>query len=93
MAPIKVHFVISQLSEGEVEALKDSRSIITKMILFPDDYKLFNYKKGDAIEVETQIGNRLWCTIQDIEVVENEERIILIFTLMKADSTGQQATA
>src|SRR5688500_15816735 len=82
MTQVKVRFVISQLTEDEVEALKASHPIIAKMILSPDDYKLFNYNNGELIEVETQNGNRLWCTIRDMEIVDSEERVIIIFTLI-----------
>lgn len=85
MDPIKVTFVISQIPEEDVSALKNNRAIVSKMILCPDDYKLFHYKEKDVIQVETQNGNRLWCEITHLEVVEREERVILIFTLEYAE--------
>lgn len=84
MRPIKVSFVISDLSSDEIEQLKHNYSIVAKMILTPDDYKLFRYGPGDQIQVQTQQGDRLWCRIEDLEKVESEERVILIFTLSRA---------
>ena len=83
MPPVKVRFVISQLCEEEVTALKEGHQIIAKMILTPDDYILFHYKKDELIEVETDHGNRLWCTINQMEIVKAEDKVIIIFTLIK----------
>ncbi len=82
MNPIRVRFIINELTEQEVESLKSDDAIITKMILTPDDYKLFRYKEGDSIEVQTDHGNRLWCRIEHLEVVSDDIRVILIFTLL-----------
>jgi hypothetical protein len=82
MHPIHVRFIINALTEQEVESLKRDEIIITKMILTPDDYKLFHYRTGDAIEVQTEHGNRLWCKIEHLEIVSDDFRVILIFTLM-----------
>lgn len=84
MGSVKISFVISDLNEEDVRLLRDNYSIVSKMILTPDDYKLFRYNKGDRIQVETDHGNRLWCRIEDLEKVENPERIILILTLIHA---------
>jgi hypothetical protein len=81
MNHIHVRFIINELSEDEVDELKNEHAIITKMILTPDDYKLFHYRQGDTIEVQTDQGYRMWCTIKHLEVVANDERVILIFTL------------
>jgi hypothetical protein len=78
---IKITFIIGQLSLDEFEQLKNGYSILSKMILTPDDFKLFRYKQGDTIQVETNDGLRLWCNIDHLEIVKSEERFILIFTL------------
>jgi hypothetical protein len=77
----KINFIISGIPEEEMEALKEGLTIITKMILTPDDFELFHYNKGGRIQVETGHGNRLWCIIDELEVVESNDRVILIFTL------------
>jgi hypothetical protein len=85
MAHIHVRFIINELTEEEIAALKDDHTIVSKMILLPDDYKLFHYREGDTIEVQTDHGNRLWCRITNLEVVSAEDRVVLIFTLVKED--------
>jgi hypothetical protein len=79
---VHVRFIIGQLSEDEVVALKEGHTIVSKMILPPDDFKLFRYHEGDAIEAETQHGNRVWCTIKQMEILTAEDRVIIIFTLV-----------
>jgi hypothetical protein len=81
---IKITFVIGELEEQEIESLKEGYSIITKMILTPEDHSLFHYKTGQEIQVETDHGNRLWCSISDLEILKDDEKVILIFTLVKA---------
>ena len=81
MKPFRMRFVIGKLTDEELHSLKEGRSIISKMLLLPDDYNLFRYHDGDDIEAETQDGNRIWTTIKDIEVVEDKERVIIILTL------------
>jgi hypothetical protein len=88
MNPIHVRFIINQLTEAEVDALKNGDSIITKMILSPDDFRLFHYREGDSIEVQTDHGNRLWCNINHLEVVSDDIRVIIIFTLMRDNKAG-----
>ena len=83
MRPIHVRFIINELTEQEVESLKNDEMIITKMILTPDDYQLFHYRAGDSIEVQTEHGNRLWCKIEHLESVSDDSRVILIFTLVR----------
>ena len=83
---LNVTFVISKLTEEEATSLNEDHTIITKMLLSPDDYKLFRYKEGELIQVQTQNGNRIWCEILKLEIVEHPERVILIFTLEKAMS-------
>jgi hypothetical protein len=84
MDNVQIRFVVSRITEDEVVALKQGQTIISKMILSLDDYKLFRYQQGDKIEVETSQGNRLWCNIQHLETVPHPERMILIFTLKQA---------
>lgn len=81
MNPIRIRFIIGKLTEDEVDRLRDGMPVISKMILSPDDYQVFNYREGDTIEIETHHGNRLWTTIRNLEVLEDEMRVILIFTL------------
>jgi hypothetical protein len=83
MNNIHVRFIINELSEEEVEDLKNDHVIISKLILSPDDYKLFQYREGDSIEVQTDQGYRLWCKIKNLECVADTERVLLIFTLLK----------
>jgi hypothetical protein len=82
MDSFKFRFIIGKLTNEELEVLKNGGPIITKMLLMPEDYKVFHYKEGNEIEVETQDGNRIWTTITNMEIVEDEERVIIIFTLM-----------
>jgi hypothetical protein len=85
MERVKVTFVIG-LREDEVEALRNDEIVVSKMILIPDDYELFRYREGDLIEAESQNGNREWCRIYQLEKVQQDDNIILIFTLEKAGS-------
>ena len=87
MPPIRITFIISAITEEDLNLLQKGYSIVSKMILSPDDHRLFHYKIGDEIQVETQHGLRLWCNIEDLEKVEDHERVILIFTLVKSDHT------
>lgn len=81
MDSFKMRFIIGKLTDEELQSLRSGRKIISKMLLVPDDYKLFHYREGDDIEAETQDGNRIWTTIRNIEVVGDEERVIVILTL------------
>lgn len=76
-----MRFVVSNLSPEELLALKNGKAIVSKLLLVPDDYRVFHYKEGDEIEVETQEGDRLRTTIQHLEVVEEGESVIVILTL------------
>lgn len=84
MHPIRITFIISAITEEDLNLLQKGYSVVSKMILSPDDHKLFHYKVGDQIQIETQHGLRLWCNIEALEKVEDQERVILIFTLTKA---------
>ncbi len=83
MSQIPIRFVISELSGEEMEDLNSNNRIISKMILSRADFELFRYSTGDSIEVEHQDGYRAWCCINDLEVIHDEERVIIIFTLEK----------
>lgn len=83
MARIPVTFVISALTEREVDLLNEGYEIISKMILTPEDDKLFRYEVNDRIQVETQNGRRLWCSIRQLEKVVTDERVVLMFTLVR----------
>lgn len=78
---IKISFIISEIPEDDLQGLRDGYTVIAKMILVPEDEKLFQYQKGDDIQVETENGNRLWCKILDLELMKNEDHILVIFTL------------
>lgn len=76
-----MRFIVGKLSDEELLTLKRGESIISKMLLIPDDYRVFHYKEGDDIEVETQEGNRIWTTIRHLEIVEDGQSVIVILTL------------
>jgi hypothetical protein len=82
MDSFKMRFIVGKLTDEELQILKQGEAIISKMLLIPEDYKVFHYKEGDGIEAETQDGNRMWTVIRNIEIVENEERVIVILTLI-----------
>lgn len=83
MDPFRMRFIIGKLTDVELEVLKGGEPIVSKMLLIPEDYHLFHYREGDDIEAETHDGNRIWTTIQNMEIVEDAERIIIIFTLSR----------
>jgi hypothetical protein len=83
MDPIKITFIIGQVNPENVELLKNDYAIVTKLLLSKEDFRLFHYKAGDSIQIETAEGNRLWCTILDCDAVENEEHVIIIFKLAR----------
>jgi hypothetical protein len=80
---VTIRFVIGELNEEDVVALMNDQQVICKMLLSSEDYRLFDYGEGDAIEVETENGNRQWCSITNLEIIESEVGVILIFTLVK----------
>ena len=86
MDPIKMRFIVGKLTDEEWQTLNRGELIISKMLLTPDDYEVFHYKEGDEIEAETQDGNRIWTIIRNIEIVEDEQRVIIILTLFTKDS-------
>jgi hypothetical protein len=86
---VKVKFVLGAINEEEVQSLEEGYAIISKMILMQDDYNIFHYKLGDSIQVETDHGYRLWCSITQLEVIQDKERVIIIFTLIKAPEKNQ----
>ncbi len=81
---VKVNFIFGQLNADEIHSLKSGERILTKMILTPDDFSLFQYAEGDYIQVETEHGDRIWCTIVDLEKIKTEEGVLLIFRLLKS---------
>lgn len=80
---IKVSFVIGGIGEEDFQSLREGYSINTKLILSPQDHELFHYNKGNRIQVESSKGDRLWCTIRDLEVITNSENSIVMFTLIR----------
>jgi hypothetical protein len=90
MDSFRLRFIIGKLTDDELAALKNGEFIITKMLLTPEDYKVFHYKEGDEIEAETQDGNRIMTTITNMEIIQDEERVIIIFTLLPAQFGGNK---
>lgn len=80
---IKINFIIGQISEGDFESLASGDKVTSKMILTEDDFSLFRYQEGDDIQVETDHGNRQWCTILHLETLREHDRVLLIFTLKR----------
>lgn len=77
-----MRFVVGKLSSDELDVLKRGDAVISKLLLIPDDFKIFHYKEGDAIEAETHEGNRIWTTIRSMEIVEADLQVIVILTLV-----------
>jgi hypothetical protein len=80
---IKVSFVIGGIAEEDFQSLKEGYSIVTKLILTPQDHELFHYNKGNSIQAESSRGDRIWCRITDLEIIINQDNAIVIFTLLK----------
>jgi hypothetical protein len=81
-----MRFIIGKLTDDEFKTLENGEPVITKMLMTPEDYRVFHYKEGNEIEAETQDGNRIWTTIANMEIVEDAERVIIIFTLIHSSS-------
>ena len=81
MSAFKMRFIVG-ITEAELLALNNGKQILSKMLLIPDDYRVFHYSQGDKIEAETPDGNRIWTVIRDMEVIEDEVRTIVILTLV-----------
>jgi|SRR5690606_24418768 hypothetical protein len=77
----RMRFIVGKLTQDEMAALKKGDPVIAKMLLIPDDYKVFHYKTGDEIEVETEEGDRVWARIRGMEVIEDPQHVIIMFTL------------
>ena len=90
MSAIPVRFVIGQLPDEEIDDLKHDQVITSKLLLCPSDFEIFNYKRGDSIEVESHDGYRQWCTILDLEIVKTPIDVILIFSLKRADIPSEK---
>jgi hypothetical protein len=86
-----MRFIVGKLAGEELLTLKRGETILSKLLLTPDDYKLFHYNEGDQIEVETEEGNRIWTTIRNIEIVEDDLRIIVILTLLHEPSLKKES--
>ena len=82
MDRFRMRFIVGRLTDEELEGLRNGQVVISKMLLIPEDYKLFHYAEGDDIEAETQDGNRIWTTIRHMEIIEDEHRVIFILTLI-----------
>ena len=54
MGSFRMRFIVGKLSDEEMLTLKRGESIISKMLLIPDDYRVFHYKEGDDIEAHGQ---------------------------------------
>ena len=83
MDSFRMRFIVGKLTDEELQALRDGETIISKMLLIPEDYKVFHYREGDDIEAETREGNRIWTTIRNMEIVEDDVRVIIILTLVQ----------
>ena len=79
-----MHFIVG-LSNEELDVLKRGGHVISKLLLVPDDYRVFHYKEGDEIQAETHEGNRLTTQIRNLEIVEDTDSVIVILTLMKTE--------
>lgn len=77
-----MRFIVGGLSPEELHFLNQGEPVISKLLLIPEDFKLFRHKEGDEIQVETPEGNRIWTTIRNIEIVEDDYRVIVILTLV-----------
>lgn len=84
MDSFKMHFIVA-LTNEELDVLKRGDQVISKLLLVPDDYRVFRYKEGDAIQAETYEGNRITTRIRNIEIVEDTDRVIVILTLTKSE--------
>lgn len=83
MGPFRMRFIVGKLTEDELMTLKRGEPVISKLLLIPDDYRVFHYHEGDEIEAETHEGNRIWTTIRNIEVVGDDNSVIVILTLVR----------
>jgi hypothetical protein len=82
MSRVTIRFIVGELIDDDVMALKNGQAVISKMILSHEDRKLFSYEEGDSIEVESEHGYRHWCRIDNLELIEKEDGVIVIFTLI-----------
>lgn len=82
MGSFRMRFIVGKLTEDELLTLRRGEPIISKMLLIPDDYRVFHYQEGDEIDAETHDGNRMRATIANMEVIEHEEQVTVILTLI-----------
>ena len=80
MEYFRINFVVG-VTDDDLHSLQRGRSVISKLLLIPDDYKAFHYSEGDTIQAETPQGHRILTRISNLEIVENEEHVIIILTL------------
>ena len=80
-----MRFIVGKLSKEELDLISRGYPVISKLLLIPDDYRLFHYKEGDEIEAETQDGNRIWTTIRNMEIVQDDTSIVVILTLVRSE--------
>jgi len=80
-----MRFIVGKLSNEELDLISRGYPVISKLLLIPDDYRLFHYKEGDEIEAETQDGNRIWTTIRNMEIVQDDTSIVVILTLVRSE--------
>lgn len=83
MDSFRMRFIVGKLTDEELQALKNGQAVLSKMLLLPEDHKVFHYKEGDDIEAETQDGNRILATIRSLEIIEDDIRVIVILTLIQ----------
>ncbi|MEX1238735.1 MAG: hypothetical protein WEB30_03430 [Cyclobacteriaceae bacterium] len=91
MGSFRMRFIVGKTHREELLTLKRGETILSKLLLTPDDYKLFHYKAGDQIEVETEEGNRIWTTIRNIEIVEDDSGVVVILTLLHEPSLKKES--
>lgn len=82
MDSFKMRFIVGKLSDDEWLALRNGEPVVSKLLMVPDDYQVFHYKQGDAIEAETEEGNRIWTTIQNMEIISDTKSVVAILTLV-----------
>lgn len=89
MSAVPVRFVIGEVTQFELEDIQHNLTIASKLILTPDDFRLFKYREGDEIEIESEVGQREWCQIRDLEIIEGSDEVIVLFTLERSQKKDQ----
>ena len=88
MGTFSMRFIVGKLSNEELYALREGQTVISKMLLLPEDYQVFHYREGDHIEAETPEGDRIWTNIRNMEIIEDDVRVIVILTLVQKSQVG-----